>query len=314
MPEKFGSSINQNPPVIDYEGSHYRTEFWEGQGRQYEDATERLALQRLLPATGKRIAELGAGFGRLANLYDGYEQVVLFDYSRTLLREAVERWGQDRRYIFVAGNVYDLPLASASLDTLVMIRVMHHLAHVPKALSQIHRVLHRQSVAVVEYANKRNAKAVARFGIGRQRWSPFDQAPVEFVKLNFDFHPVWMWEQFQQAQLMVRRQLAVSHFRLQLLKRLVPAQTLARVDSLFFGLGVLYPLAPSVFVQLAAKGGNTAAAVGTGEDDLPGLFLCPKCQVAASLRRQEEDLLLCELCGARYARHQGIWDFKEAVE
>jgi len=31
-------------PVIDYEGSGYRTDFWEGQGREYEDAVERLTL------------------------------------------------------------------------------------------------------------------------------------------------------------------------------------------------------------------------------------------------------------------------------
>ncbi|MEI2622975.1 MAG: hypothetical protein V9G23_02985 [Giesbergeria sp.] len=39
-------------PVIDYEGSGYKTEFWAGQGRDYEDATERLALGSLLPPTG----------------------------------------------------------------------------------------------------------------------------------------------------------------------------------------------------------------------------------------------------------------------
>lgn len=314
MQDKFGAPASHDPPVMDYEGSQYRTDFWEGQGRQYEDATERLALQRMLPPNGKRIAELGAGFGRLANLYAGYEQIILFDYSRTLLRDAVEHWGHDRRFIFVAGNVYDLPLASSTLDALVMIRVMHHLAHVPRALSQIRRVLHQRSVAVIEYANKRNAKALLRYGIGRQSWSPFEPAPVEFVKLNFDFHPAWMWEQFQQARLTVSRQMAVSHFRLPLLKRSVPAQTLAKVDSLFFDIGGLYPLAPSVFVQLVQRDGEAATPVGTEDVDLPGLFVCPACQVAATFKRQVENLLLCESCGERYARRNGIWDFKNAVE
>ena len=85
-------SINQaeapNIPVIDYEGSQYRANFWVGQGRAYEDAAERIALQRLVPVHGGRIAEIGAGFGRLANLYQGYEQIILFDYSRTLLQDA----------------------------------------------------------------------------------------------------------------------------------------------------------------------------------------------------------------------------------
>ena len=84
-------------PVIDYEGSRYRVDFWEEQGRSYEDAAERLALQQLLPANGVRIAEIGAGFGRLAQLYAGYEQIILFDYSRTLLADAARDWGTDPR-------------------------------------------------------------------------------------------------------------------------------------------------------------------------------------------------------------------------
>lgn len=249
-----------DPPVIDYEGSPYRTAFWEGQGRDYEDATERLALQRLVPPKGRRIAEIGAGFGRLADLYLGYEQIILFDYSRTLLQEAVTRWGHDPRFVFVAGNIYQLSLAKASLDTLVMVRVMHHLADVPLALKQINRVLtnelvhgtenqpanqkrNQRGVAVLEYANKRNLKSIARWMLGRQAWSPMDEAPVEFVKLNYDFHPTWMEKQFANAQLHVRQQFAVSHFRTPLLKRNVPTATLAKADSWLFGLGGHYPLA-----------------------------------------------------------------------
>ena len=58
-------------PVIDYEGSGYKTEVWAGQGRDYEDATERLVLGSLLPPTGRRIAEIGSGMGRVADLDRG---------------------------------------------------------------------------------------------------------------------------------------------------------------------------------------------------------------------------------------------------
>lgn len=263
--------------VIDYEGSRYRTEFWEGQSRQYEDAVERLILRELLPCVDtspahrpRRIAEIGAGFGRLADLYLDYDQIILFDYSRTLLQEAVERWGDDPRFVFVAGNVYDLPLATGSLDTLVMVRVMHHLLDVPRALSQLRRVLHRDSVAVVEYANKRNLKACLRWALGRQAWSPFDLAPLEFVELNFDFHPAWMQRRFEQERFRVERQAGVSHFRLSFLKRSVPAALLAKLDAQLFEIGGRFPLAPSVFVRLIPvdTGGNgTAGHVGSMHDD-----------------------------------------------
>ena len=161
-------------PVIDYENSQYKTDFWEGQGRSYEDAAERLALQQLLPQHGVRIAEIGAGFGRLADLYVGYEQIILFDYSRTLLQDAVSRWGHDPRFVFVAGNIYQLPLATGCLDSLVMVRVMHHLAGVPQALHQLARVLHKRSVAVLEYANKRNLKAMIRWLLQQQQASSYN--------------------------------------------------------------------------------------------------------------------------------------------
>jgi SAM-dependent methyltransferase len=314
-------SVTSTPPVIDYEGSPYRTAFWEGQGRDYEDAAERLALQRLVPPTGRRIAEIGAGFGRLADLYLGYEQIILFDYSRTLLQEAVGRWGNDPRFVFVAGNIYQLSLAKASLDTLVMVRVMHHLADVPLALKQIRRVLGNGGTAVLEYANKRNVKSVARWLLGRQTWSPMQEEPVEFVKLNYDFHPAWMSKQFAQAGLTVRQQYAVSHFRTPLLKRNVPAATLAKIDGWLFGPGGAYPLAPSVFVQVEAeKAADQAQKTNSNEPlqssglEITDLFSCPACGGERTLTMEHETQLVCQRCSKRYANRDGIWDFKESLD
>ena len=82
--------MDQQHRICDYEESTYRTDFWEGQGREYEDLVERIALRNLLPATGHRLLDIGPGFGRLSEFYEGYDQVVLLDYSRTLLRQAQE--------------------------------------------------------------------------------------------------------------------------------------------------------------------------------------------------------------------------------
>lgn len=305
-------TVGNPTPVIDYEGSGYRTDFWVGQGREYEDAVERAALSQLLPAKGRRIAEIGAGFGRLADMYLGYEQIVLFDYSRTLLQEAVARWGDDPRFVFVAGNVYELPLADGVLDALVMVRVMHHLADVPQALGQLRRVLHSQSVAVLEYANKRNLKAMARWLLGRQEWSPFAAKPVEFVKLNYDFHPEWMTERMGQAGLEIRRQFGVSHFRLPVLKERIPAERLVGIEQTFFGLGGRFPVAPSVFVQVGAPGNGTPQSTSTEAVDVPALLRCPHCS-ASQMRWDGENEVVCGSCSRRYARQGKIWDMKEAV-
>ena len=302
-----------NIPVMDYEGSQYRADFWVGQGRAYEDATERLALQRLMPANGVRIAEIGAGFGRLADLYRGYEQVILFDYSRTLLQDAARELGSDPRFVFVAGNVYTLPLASNILDTLVMVRVMHHLADVPAALVQLRRLLHRHSVAVIEYANKRNLKSMLRWGMRKQDWSPFAPQPVEFVALNYDFHPDWMEAQMRAAGFLVRRRYGVSHFRLPQIKERVGAEQLAQVDARLFELGGTYPVSPSVFLQVGAPGAASRPALSSAPADVHQLLRCPECG-REGLDRIDEDRVRCGGCGAEYRRQGGVWDMKEAVK
>ena len=304
--------MTQSIPVIDYEGSQYRTDFWVDQGREYEDAVERLILQRLLPASGHRIVEIGAGFGRLADLYDGYEQIVLFDYSRTLLAEAVQQWGDDPRFVFVAGNIYELPLASGVIDTLVMVRVMHHLADVPKALNQLYRVLHPDSCAVLEYANKRNLKSLLRWMSGKQPWSPFDQNPYEFVKLNFDFHPSWMEKQIRDAGFGIRQTLAASHFRLAGLKRTVPANLLAQLDNAIASPGGLFPMSPSVFVQAQCMNDGNVNRTEGQDKDLSNLFCCPGCG-SENLKYDGQLLLTCTSCFNSYQQKGRIWDFKEVV-
>jgi ubiquinone/menaquinone biosynthesis C-methylase UbiE len=168
-----------HPPICDYEGSDYRERFWAGQERDYEDRVERIALQRLLPAKGATLIEIGAGFGRLAEEYKGYDQVVLFDYSSSLLREAQSHLGSDPRFIYVVGNWYRMPFVSGLFDALAQIRTLHHAADVPALFQQLQRIARFNSVYILEFANKQNMKAILRFLIRRQSWSPFSPGPQQ---------------------------------------------------------------------------------------------------------------------------------------
>ena len=303
-----GAAAPAAVPVIDYEGSGYRQEFWKGRGANMKMRLNGLRWRRLLPAQGGRIAEIGAGFGRLADLYLGYEQIVLFDYSRTLLADAVRRWGTTNALFLSPAILYQMPLAAGTLDALVMVRVMHHLADVPAALSQLQPLLHRHSAAVLEYANKRNLKAILRWLVRRQSWSPFDAGPLEFVAMNFDFHPGWMAAKMSDAGLRVQERYAASHFRLRALKKNVPADGLARLDSYLFRLGGRFPLSPSVFVRTHAPDAPQRPQFDTTGAHTT-LFRCPAC-AAHPLTALSPVELQCPSCARRYGQKDRIWDFK----
>ncbi len=294
------------PPVCDYEGSDYRTRFWEGQGRDYEDRVERIALRRLMPPAGATLIEVGAGFGRLADEYRGYEKVVLFDYSRSLLREAQAHLGGDSRFIFVAGNWYQMPFVAGLFETMVQVRTLHHAADAPALFQQLARIARPGGHYVLEFANKQNLKAILRYGLRRQDWSPFDHAPVEFVELNFDFHPRWIREQLRQAQFAPGRMLTVSHYRFAPLKKLVPASLLVGLDSLAQLTGNWWQLSPSVFVRSAhPTGGETAVP--------SSFFACPTC--LSPLDEVVNGRFHCTnpACQKQWAVENGLYDFKEPV-
>lgn len=302
--------MSDAPPVCDYEGSNYRTRFWQGQGRDYEDRVERIALRRLLPPTGDTLIEIGAGFGRLANEYRGYDRVVLFDYSRSLLREAQTSLGEDPRFLLVAGNWYQMPFVPGLFETIVQVRTLHHAADAPALFRQLARIARPGGQYILEFASKHNLKAMLRYWLGRQAWSPFDPAPVEFAALNFDFHPRWIRQQLQQAQFTPERTLTVSHFRLAPLKKVAPVALLARLDCVAQLSGNWWQLTPSVFVRSAhPRAGETAVS--------PAFFACPACQTPLGelLGDVEYGRFRCPnpSCQKQWAVEKGLYDFKEAV-
>jgi SAM-dependent methyltransferase len=294
--------------ICDYEGSDYKTRFWKNADRAYEDAVERIALRRLLPPTGKRIIEFGAGFGRLADLYTGYDEIILLDYSRTMLRQAEEQWGHDPRFRFVAADIYHLPFMSGVISTATMIRVIHHIADVPDALGEINRVIAPGGTFVLEFANKRNVKSMARYALRRQAWNPYAPEPVEFAKLNFDFHPRWMLGQLNTAGFIPRQRLAVSYLRVGLLKRLLPINWMIYTDAFLQRTAAIGLWSPSVFT-CNRRSDNS---VVVDQQDLMGdaIFCSPRS--GESLRR-EGDLLVCDADGTRWRVDGNFYDLKEPI-
>ncbi len=296
------------PRVIDYEGSTYSTEFW-NPAREYEDRAERIAIRAMLPPTGKRLIDIGAGAGRLGDLYTGYDEVILMDYARSTVIEARDRWQHDPRFKFVAADLYQLPFIDGAFDSVVMIRVIHHIVDVPRALGNIAAAMKAGGSFVFEFANKRNLKSMARYALRKQRWSPYDRSPIEFVELNFDFHPTWMKTQLQHAGFTLRSIRAVSTFRLGALKRLFGAKRLAAIDGALqqplaaAGLFAEYVCAEHV-PPLSNVGRGRAGVADRGE----GLFACPTCRQPLPAHAVDDELRCAN--GHRWSTRDGVYDFK----
>ena len=289
------------PPICDYEGSDYQTSFWDQGEREYEDQVESVALSRLLPKQGQLLLEVGAGAGRNTPRYQGFERVVLLDYSRTQLEQAQERLGEDKRFIYVAADAYRLPFVPGLFDAATMIRTLHHMADAPRVLGQVRQVLHPGAVFILEFASKRHLKSILRYALRRQSWDPFSPEPIEFAELNFDFHPKTVQTWLGENKFEVERILTVSHFRLGIFKRLLPTGLLVKMDSLAQFTGKFWQLTPSVFVRARAFGETP-----TSDPDL--FFRCPQC-FHFPLEDQQESLA-CPTCNHSWPVQDGIYDFR----
>ncbi len=298
--------MTQQPRICDYGDSTYRQDFWEGQGREYEDRVERQVLAQLLPESGKRLIEIGAGFGRITNEYHMYEQVVLLDYSLEQLQYARQQLGDDG-YLYIAADAYNMPFQSGVFDGATMIRVIHHFENVPAVMGQIGDILAPQAKFILEFANKRNLKAMIRQVLGRNGWDPYAQDPVEFVELNFNFHPDYMQEQVNQIGFELHQLIPVSWFRSAFLKRTIPTGILSSFDGMLQKTGLTY--SPSIFLDLELTT-QSQDQVDLGTNELTDILKCP--QSGTTLQR-DADVAISE-SGVRWGIYDGVYDFRNPLD
>jgi ubiquinone/menaquinone biosynthesis C-methylase UbiE len=295
----------KRPPVCDYEGSDYQTRFWKKGGREYEDLCEAIAIKRLLPKQGKLLLELGAGAGRNTRRYSGFEHVILLDYSRTQLKQAQELLGDSDRYTYVAADIYRLPFVDGLFDAATMIRVLHHMADAPAALRQVRNVMRPGGKFILEFANKRNIKSILRYALHLQTWSPFAPESVEFTTLNFDFHPRSVHDWLTNLGFRIEKTLTVSHFRINLLKRIIPPGLLVGLDSIFQWTGMVAQYTPSVFLLARVAGENP---LPRDKYDFSASFKCPECGHAPLVIADQQ--ILCSDCKRTWNITGGIYDFR----
>jgi ubiquinone/menaquinone biosynthesis C-methylase UbiE len=299
MPEQ------KRPPVCNYEGSDYQTRFWNKGGREYEDRCEAIAIKRLLPKQGKLLLELGAGAGRNTRRYNGFDHVILLDYSLSQLKQAQDLLGDSNRYTFVAADIYRLPFVDGLFDAATMIRVLHHMADAPAALRQVRNVLQPGANFILEFANKKNLKSILRYALHRQTWNPFTAESVEFAPLNFDFHPRSVRNWLTGLGFSLEKTLAVSYFRIGILKRTIPTGPLVLMDSILQRTGALVQLSPSIFLGTRVVGSRPHLGA---PEDINRYFKCPECGCSPLMSKVQA--LECPACGSLWKYLDGIYDFR----
>ena len=240
-------------PLATYEDLGYRDVFWAA--RAYENECDLIALRALLPPSGGRLIEVGAGFGRLAGEYCGYDEIVLLDSSPIHVAAALDTLDGDPRYRVQLGDAAALPFAEGQFDAAVCVRVLHHFDDPAPLIAELGRVVRPGGVLVLEYANKRNLKSIARRVLGRQPWSPFEPGAVEYRPFHYDHSPVSVRRALRKAGFEIERVRAASLFRMPGLARRLPLRGLARLEALLQEpLGSITP-GPSVFVLARRSGG-----------------------------------------------------------
>ena len=245
------------PPTYDLS---YRDAFWAS--RAYEDLCDRLALRALLPATGEQLLDVGAGFGRLADEYGGFGHVTLVDASPAMIGAARERIGAEPRFTIVQADAAHLPVAPASMDVVVAVRLILPVRNPEVVFAEVARVLRPGGLFVLEFPNRRHLLARLRYLARRQAWSPDDADPHEYREGHFSHQPATVVRQLRLAGLVPASRRAVSLFRSGRLKSLVPARSLARLEApLQAPLGRLAP-SPSLYIASRKRAQPSAAEPG----------------------------------------------------
>ena len=291
---------DSTPPVCSYEGSDYQSRFWDSANRRYEDAVETVAIDRLFNQGGHLLLELGAGAGRLTQRYQNWERIVLLDYSRTQLEQARERLGDSDKFVYVAADIYKLPFVNGLFDGATMIRTLHHMADAPQTIQSVRRVMAENSLFLLEFANKRNLKSVFRWLGRKQTWNPFSPEQVEFVKLNYNFHPKTILETLKQSGFENEKSLGVSFFRADWFKNHIEHDRLVRWDTSLQDKKLFNGYTPSMF--------TLNRAVGSSETPAPGSFFsCPVCSHALPEVKATQ---VCPGCSHEWQYSQGIYEFR----
>lgn len=237
----------------DNDEEHSYLKYW--QGRDYEDASEQIAIRQFLKGKHFKIAaDIGGGYGRLCLLLEDYaDQVNLVEPSHQQLDIAVNYLNGHDRIKRLLMQADDLKFADGSIDLLTMVRVMHHLPDPSQEFRELSRVLSEDGYLILELANYAHFRNRLKHLLKGSKLpkEPVDirskanrtESTIAFVNHN----PKTVIKQLAHAGLKVDRVLSVSNLRSPALKRILPMPLMLSAEKLMqMPLAKIY-FGPSIF-------------------------------------------------------------------
>jgi len=234
--------------------------YWEG--REYEHYSEKIAITSLIGEIpfirGTSLLDIGAGFGRLAEIYGHlFKKYVLLEPSRKLLTAAKRRLGAQRNLVFKRGKGERIPFSNASFDLVLLVRVIHHLKRPEKVIGEINRVLKPGGFLILEFANKIHFRAKMSAwlnGYGTLDLKPVDIRSPRNIRAKsvpfINYHPLWIRRMVEKQGFELRKKLSVSNFRLSLIKKMIPLKISLGLEKIVQPFLAKFDFGPSIFLLL----------------------------------------------------------------
>lgn len=247
MNKKHKKADQYNDPKHNY------LKYWDG--REYENAAEELAINRLLKNKHFNTAiDIGGGYGRLSVLLEEFaSKVTLVEPSEQQLDIADNFLKDHPRIDKQLMQADDLKFAGGSVDLAIMIRVMHHLPDPSAEFNEIHRVLSDEGLFILEVANYSHFRNRIKYFM-RGKLLPKEPVDIRSDKnktedeIQFVNHnPKTVTKQLAHAGFKVIKTLSVSNLRSPLLKKIMPRSGMLVAENILQPtLSKMY-FGPSVF-------------------------------------------------------------------
>ncbi|MEO8863208.1 MAG: class I SAM-dependent methyltransferase [Candidatus Saccharimonadales bacterium] len=255
MPKKTTTKTKSTKKVADqYDNGDYNyLRYWDG--RDYENASEQLAIERLLQDKHfNTAADIGGGYGRLCVFLEKFaDKVTLAEPSKQQHKIAKDFLKGHPEIDQVITQADDLKLQDKSQDLLTMIRVMHHLPDPSEEFRELHRVMTDDGYLVLEVANFSHGRNRIKYLL-KGKSLPVEPVDIRSLKnrnLNepafVNHNPKTVIRQLAHAGFKVERTLSVSNLRSTAIKKYVPRGLMLGAEKILQPMLAKTYFGPSVF-------------------------------------------------------------------